>query len=296
MLLLAAACGRARAGDLDTKAAAKLFTLVPVDTDPGLSDLAVDDQGAIWTESERGLSVYRIVLDGVKVKSRVRYTVTGAPGGVDLEAVAWLGPGKLAFGTESGLDATAQMLVADIDERTHQVHVTKAIDLPKDRLGLTVAPNDGVEGLCGKGDLAIAVIESTAKDERGRWAPLVRIDLAHGSFEVARVALTSDKGKLSAVSCAIADDGSAQLLLIERHFGVSRFLRASLPPPGKAPSPPERVTPTVALDLTKVLNDSLNLEGIATLPDHRVVAVVDNDYGGITGPEELLVFKAGAVP
>jgi hypothetical protein len=291
-LLACAACGTSRADPgLDTAKAAKLFDLVPIDTDNGLSGIAIDDAGAIWTESERDLSVYRIVLDGTKVKSSTRYAISGAPEHSDLEAVAWLGPGKLAFGTEGQHDSRAQVSLADIDEAHHTVAITKTIDLPADQLGLEIKPNDGVEGLCGRGDVLIAAIESSATDEHGRWAPIVRMDLKRGTIDVAHLALTSDKGKLSSVDCLMDADGTAHMILIERHFSVTRFLRADLP--AKVPA---RIEPTVALDLGPVLRGSLNLEGIGILPDGRIVAVVDNQYDRITGPNELLVFKKGSVP
>lgn len=263
---------------------------MPIDTDNGLSGIAIDDAGAIWTESERDLSVYRIVLDGARVASSTRYTITGAPAHTDLEAIAWLGPGKLAFGTEGQSDDRAQILTADVDEPSHTITIARTIDVPKDRLGLTVRPNDGVEGLCGSGDVVIAAIESTATDEHGRWAPIVRMDLASGKTTVTRLALTTDKGKLSSVDCTLAADGSAHLLLIERHFAVTRFLRAELPA-----AAPARLEPKVALDLAPILNGTLNLEGIGLLKDGRVVAVVDNQYDRITGPNELLLFKPGVL-
>ncbi len=291
----AGACGKgAPHGELDTAKAATLFTLVPIDTDNGLSGIAIDDAGAIWSESERDNSVFRIVLDGTRVASSTRYKIVGAPAHSDLEAIAWLGPGKLAFGTEGQSDDRAQIATADVDEATHTITVARTIDVPKDRLGLTVRPNDGVEGLCGAGDVVIAAIESTATDERGRWAPIVRMDLATGAVDVTRLALTSDKGKLSSVDCTVAPDGSAKLLLIERHFAVTKFLRAELP--AHAAAPPARLEPKVAIDLEPVLNGTLNLEGIGVMKDGRVVAVVDNQYDRITGPNELLVFKPGAVP
>jgi hypothetical protein len=55
------------------------------------------------------------------------------------------------------------------------------------------------------------------------------------------------------------------------------------------------LAPTEALDLGPVLRGRLNLEGVAWLPDGRVVAVVDNQWKVITGPSELLVFLPGAV-
>ena len=264
---------------------------MPIDTDNGLSGIAIDDAGAIWTESERDDSVFRIVLDGTRVASSTRYTIVGAPAHSDLEAIAWLGPGKLAFGTEGQSDDRAQIVTADVDEASHTITIARTIDVPKDRLGLTIRPNDGVEGLCGAGDVVIAAIESTATDEHGRWAPIVRMDLATGAVDVTHVALTSDKGKLSSVDCTLAPDGSATLLLIERHFAVTKLLRAELPA-----HPPARLEPKVAIDLEPVLNGTLNLEGIGALKDGRVVAVVDNQYDRITGPNELLVFKPAAVP
>ncbi len=295
LVVAIAACG-SKTPSMDTVGAAALFERVPITTDNGLSGIAIDDRGAVWTESERDHSVYRIVLDGTRVVSNERYAIVGAPDETDLEAVAWLAPGTLAFGTEGQRDGRAQVLVADIDDAGKRVTITKTIDLPKDRLGLRVEVNDGVEGLCGAGDTVIGAIESTAEDEHGRWAPLFRLDLATGAVEITRLSLTSDKGKLSSVDCTIDADGTAHLLLIERDFAVTKLLRALLPPPGHGPVPPARLDPKVAIDLAPVLRGSLNLEGIGVLRDGRVVAVVDNQYDRITGPNELLVFKPGAVP
>lgn len=291
-LLAIAACGSKPSG-LDTATASALFDRVRLDTDNGLSGIAIDDAGAIWTESERDLSVFRVVLDGTRVVSSTRYRVEDAPDHADLEAIAWLGPGRLAFGTEGRNDDRAQVVRATIDDARHVITVDRdhAIDLPRDRLGLTVKPNDGVEGLCGTGDVVYATIESTATDEHGRWAPLARLDLKTGAIAIARLALTSDKGKLSSLDCALTADGGADLLLIERHFAVTRLLRAHVPA-----ELPARIEPRVVLDLAPVLRGSLNLEGIGLLRDGRIVAVVDNQYDGITGPNELLVFKAGKVP
>jgi len=288
-LILLCACGGSKT--VDNTKAAQLFDRVPIQTDNGLSGIAVDDHGVIWTESERDHSVFAITLDGTRVASTTRYAVVGAPDAVDLEAIAWLGPGKLAFGTEGQADDRAQVVTASIDEPTHTIKVDRAIDLPRDQLGLEIKPNDGVEGLCGAGGVVYAAIESTATDEHGRWAPVVRIELATGAVQVTHVALTSDKGKLSSLDCTIDRDGSADAILIERHFAITRFTRAHLPSPL-----PARIDPKVVLDLAPVLRGALNLEGIGVLRDGRVVAVVDNQYGGIQGPNELLVFRPGTVP
>jgi hypothetical protein len=290
LVLALAACGKAKPTVDDGKASA-LFDRVRIDTDNGLSGIAIDDAGAIWTESERDASVFKIVLDGTRVVSNTRYAVTNAPADVDLEAIAWLGPGRIAFGTEGHDDDRAQVVLASVDDARHTITIDRTIDLPRDRLGLTVKPNDGVEGLCGSGDVVYATVESTATDEHGRWAPLARLDLKSGDIQIARLALTSDKGKISSLDCAPAPDGGADLLLIERHFGITRLLRARVPA-----ALPARVEPKVVLDLAPALRGALNLEGIGLLKDGRVVAVVDNQYDGITGPNELLVFKPGSVP
>jgi hypothetical protein len=294
--LCALACGCSRssaAPSVDRDRAARLFDQVAIATDNGMSGLAIDDEGAIWTESERDLSVFRIVLDGSKVASTVRYAVAGAPADVDLEALAWLGPGKLAFGIEGHDAGVAKIALADVDDGKHTVTITRVIDLPEQALGLAVKDNDGVEGLCGRGDTVIAAIESTATDAHGRWAPIVRVDLKTGALAVTQLGLTSDKGKLSSLDCRLDADGTAHLLAIERHFAITRLVRAELP---AAPKAPARLDATVAIDLAPVLRGALNLEGIGVLRDGRVVAVVDNQYDRITGPNLLVIFRPGAVP
>ncbi|HLL24989.1 MAG TPA: hypothetical protein VK427_22800 [Kofleriaceae bacterium] len=53
--------------------------------------------------------------------------------------------------------------------------------------------------------------------------------------------------------------------------------------------------PTEVLDLGPVLKSRLNLEGIAQLPDGRIIAVTDNQWKTLQGPSVLLVFRAGVV-
>jgi hypothetical protein len=79
------------------------------------------------------------------------------------------------------------------------------------------------------------------------------------------------------------------MIAIERHFSVTKILRFKLPLEGGD------ITPTVVLDLGPVLENRLNLEGIATLADGRIVAVVDNQWKQLQGPSVLLVFTPGAV-
>ena len=104
-------------------------------------------------------------------------------------------------------------------------------------------------------------------------------------YRVQRLALTTTTGKLSALDCW-RDGARTWAVAVERHFAVTRLLRFEL---GGADA---TITPEVLLDLGPILRGSLNLEGLVRLPDGRLVAVVDNQYRTITGPDELLVFSA----
>jgi hypothetical protein len=116
-----------------------------------------------------------------------------------------------------------------------------------------------------------------------RYAPIAR--LRGETLTIYRVRLTTQRGKLSSLDCKIAPDGTAHVWAIERHFGVSRVLRFDLPPTASD------ITPIVDEDLAPVINDTLNLEGIAELPDGRLVIINDNQGSRVEGPTELLVLR-----
>ncbi|MEO8699018.1 MAG: esterase-like activity of phytase family protein [Kofleriaceae bacterium] len=281
------ACGKSsEPSKMDRERAAALFTEVVVDTAPGLSGLAVDDRGRLWTVAERDEKAYRITLDAALAPTLETFDIEGVPEGTDLEGMGWLGNGKLALGTEGRRNGVATVVLAE--ERGTKLVVTSTIQIPDSAVGLHLESNQGAEGVCGFGDTIVVAIESSATAEGKRWAPIVLIE--HGAIVSShRLWLTTKTGKLSALDCSMATDGTITAIAIERHFEVTKFLAFSLPA-GTAD-----ITPTEALDLGLVLNSTINLEGIAKLPDGRVVAVIDNQWKGITGPSELLVFKLGAV-
>jgi hypothetical protein len=101
---------------------------------------------------------------------------------------------------------------------------------------------------------------------------------------VTKLRLTTTKGKISAMSCKFADDGSAEVIAIERHYGVSRIVKFTIK------RGDVDITPTLVIDLQPILRDSLNLEGITRLPDGRMVTINDNQGASVHGPTELLVF------
>jgi Esterase-like activity of phytase len=285
--LIAAACGQRP--EVEGARAAALFREVAVDTAHGLSGLASDDAGGLWTVAERDARAYRITLDASLSPAIEALAVEGAPPDTDLEAIAVLGGDRFALGTEAKLDGTATVLIAA--RRGAALVVTSSVAIPEREAGIHLRENQGAEGVCGGGDEIIAALEGTGDDGGRRWTPVLRI--ARGEIvRRHRLWLTSRTGKVSGLDCRIAADGTVTGWAIERHFEVTRLLRFTLPPAGTGS---DDVTPTVALDLDAALAGRLNLEGIAALADGQVVAVVDNQWRTITGPSALLVFRPDAM-
>ncbi|MCE9578378.1 MAG: esterase-like activity of phytase family protein [Deltaproteobacteria bacterium] len=286
-------CGHAAPPPATAPAAAAPAGIVRIEvpTDNGLSDLSLDDSGGAWVVAERNASAYRIALDAAatRVVSIDRVPIDGVPPDTDLEAITWLGPDRFAIGVEGHAHGAARVYVATL--AGGRITLGQAIELPEALVGLPIGDNDGVEGVCGRGDTIFASIESNAKDDQGRWAPIVRIDLAGGAPTVTRLSLTSDTGKISALSCTIDPDGTGHLQAIERHFKVTHIITAEVPAHA---APDQRLATTVVRDLADELHFELNLEGLATLPDGRWLTVVDNQYETITGPNLLVVIGAKA--
>jgi hypothetical protein len=283
LILALAGCGKS---EIDRERAAKLYREVTLDTAPGLSGLAADDTGGIWTVAERRDEAYRITLDAQNKPTLETFPIENAPDDFDLEGIAWLGGSTFAFGTEGKTDGVATVLAAE--RRGDAIAVTRAIDLPATQLAIPMRANHGAEGLCGAGDVLIAAIEGAGVAGGKRFAPIVRIE--SGSIvRTHRLWLTSETGKISAVDCAIAPDGTADVIAIERHFEVTKILRFAVP------TIAGDIVPTVALDLGPVIKGQLNLEGIARTSDGRVVAVTDNHWKIVQGPSLLLVFEASAI-
>ena len=281
-LFLLAACGRS---EVDRERAAKLFREVELDTSPGLSGLASDDRGGLWTVSERRDHAYRITFDAEGKHALETIAIDDTPDKIDLEGIAWLGGDRFAFGTEGRLDGVATVLLAE--RREQRMAITGRIDLPAERIGIELPANHGAEGVCGVGDEILVAIEGAGVVDGKRYAPIVRI--SNGQIvRTHRLWLTSKTGKISALDCTITD-GTAHVLAIERHFEVTKIHRFTVPPTDGD------LTPTVALDLGGVLNSRLNLEGIANRADGRVVAVTDNHWKTVQGPSLLLVFEPDAV-
>ena len=273
-----AACGRSdEPRVIDKHAAAGVFEEVPINAPHGMSDLSIDDRGVMWAISERDRKVLELELG----KPPIVYGLEGVAAGIDTEGIAWLGGGRFAISTEGADEATASIMFAEM--KLQRLIVTRTRTLTSADLGVTLTENHGIESICGKGDDVLAASESVGKLPDGtRYAALVR--LRDDKLSITKLRLTSDKGKISALYCAFAIDGTVQVTAIERHYSVSRILEFTVK------RDDVEVTPTVALDLAPILRDSLNLEGIVRLPDGRLVAINDNQGKTARGPTELLVF------
>lgn len=281
------ACGP-RAAHLDepTLAAAGIHRLRLATGDAhGLSGLAVDADGALWTVAERARAAFRIVLDRSTdpptVASLARWPVRGLPAGRELESLAIEADGTFVVGVEGTPVGAVEALRLVRGNGWLEVS-GPPLGYDADALGLAdaaddVGDNHGVEGACATAASGpVLAVEVAGHDAVGRWAPLVR----PAAGLVQRVRLTSDKGKLSALDCW-QDGDRVRVVAIERHFAVTRVLGFEL---GDGPE----LATTVLRDLAPALRGALNLEGLVRLPDGHLVAVVDNHYGHLTGPDELL--------
>ena len=274
---------------VDPERAAALFDELVIDVPPGESDLTVDDRGKIWAIAERDRFASEIELHGqgsALSAQIVEHPVDGVPDGNDTEGIAFLGGNKFALGIEGQEVPTAGVLFAELHADGHLV-VTGTRNLTNADLGVELKNNHGAEAICGSGDDILVGIEERGTFPDGtHWAPLVRLKGGPtGQLTLAKLHLTSDVGKISALDCRFAPDGSVDFAGIERHYGVERLLRGTVAPGATD------VTPKIQLDLGPIIHDKYNLEGIARLADGRWVLVNDNQSKTIDGPTKLLVLK-----
>jgi hypothetical protein len=274
LLVVLAACSRSNG----TPPTNDLFATIAIHVPPGISDLTLDDRGHLWAIAERDRVATEMTPDGTTIRDHM----VVIPDGVDTEAIAFLGDGRFAIGTEGASGPTAAIVLARLDEHG-ALQATSTRELTNAELGVTLTKNHGVEAVCGHGDDLLAAIETVGKDDHGRYAPLVH--LRGDQLTVGKLRLTSDVGKISALACAWQPDGSVDIRAVERHYKVSRIVRGTLP------AGASDVTPTVAIDLEPVLHDSLNVEGLVVLPDGHLEAVNDNQGSTVSGPTVLMRFK-----
>jgi hypothetical protein len=281
---LLAACGSSRT--VDTARTAATFDRVSLDTGGvhGLSGLALDADGALWTVAERGRAAFRITLDGDRLASLERVPIDGIPDETDLESIAILDDGRFVFGTESKVDGAATLLIGTRAPEGGPIAVAPRLDVEA-AAGAALLPNQGVEGLCVAGGTLVLALETVEEIDGGRHAR-VMAEVGGGAAPlVHQVILTSDTGKLSSLDCALRGS-TIDVLAIERHFGIVRLLAFDVPA-----DPAEPITPTIYRDLGAIAKDK-NPEGVARLPDGRIALVTDNQWKTVDGPSLLLLLPA----
>ena len=248
----------------------------------GLSGLGADPEGRLWTVPERTRVVLPLRVEGTRVVADGKpVPLRDVPAGADTESLAWLSSETLAMGTETRArrDGDAVLLVRREEDA---FRVFDRIELPYAFWGLTPEPNRGIEGLCAAGNRLVAGLEVSARRDGERDAPLAIFDLETKTWSFGWLRLTSERGKISALTCRVQDgDGTLiEVRAIERHFGVSRLLAFTLP----SSMPETPIEPKVVRSLLEKGDGAPNYEGLAWLPDGRLVLVADNHFGRVSGP------------
>ena len=263
--------------------------IVTLDTDDvGLSGLTVDDHGAFWAPAEDGEAVIRVDPETFGV---TRYAVEGGPPKTDLEAMTWVDGTRFVLGTETQEKGRLRDVVLDGRLGGGGFVAAAVGHLDYARWNLTAPDNRGIEGICHVDGVLVLATELVERQRGNRWAPLGMFDPKTQTWTAHRVGLTSKTGKLAAIDCRNVD-GAIEALAVERHYGVSRLLRFSLPlgPEG------QWIEPTVAADLSELISPLPNFEGLAWMEDGSAVLLTDNQYrGAAPEPSRLYFVPASAI-
>ena len=263
----------------------------------GLSDLSRDTTGQLWAIPERQNVLLRAVLTAGEVGWEP-LTLEGKPQDCDGEALTWVAPRQFAIGTERHVDArdTDLVLLGHVSER--RAIIDQQVPMPYSLWGIRADDNKGIEGLCAAAGQLLAGVEMVMVRDGHRDAPLGRYDLGTKTWTGLRLRLTSTTGKLSALACAAQPDGAIALWAVERHYGVTRWLRAVVPTAGQVD-----VIAVVHADLAVPMHAALgtvpNVEGIAGDPQDPMAVwlIADNDSGGrVSGPNLLLRLGPAGAP
>lgn len=246
----------------------------------GLSGLTTDGEGHLWAVSERDLTL--VEVEDQKVIRRVQIDMKGEA--MDFESITWLSGDTFALGTERDSarrndDIVILKVSGDVAQETRRHRVSY------DNAGGPAEKNRGLEAICKLDSTTVLVgSEKVVERDGARLAPIWRLDLATGEQSQGWLTLSSDKGKLAGLTCA-AGGGGFQAYGVERHFGIMRIISFKVPLVGLPTTP---INPTVRTDLASFLEGSPNLEGITKVPNGMVWLVVDNAYGRIMGPNEII--------
>jgi hypothetical protein len=263
--------------------------IVTLDTDViGLSGLTVDEHGAFWASGEDGDAVVRIDPETFGV---TRYPIAGGLPGTDLEAMAWVDGTRFVLGTETQEKGRLRDVILDGRLDGSGFAVARVGDLDYARWHLTAPDNRGIEGICHVDGVLVLATELVEIQRGRRWAPVGMFDPKTQTWATHRVGLASKTGKLAAMSCRVID-GTLVALAVERHFGVSRLIRFSIPQGPES----QWIEPAMVADLSELISPLPNFEGLVWMQDGSAVVVTDNRYrGAAREPSRLYFIPASAI-
>lgn len=256
-------------------------------TDNGLSDLAMDRKGLLWTISEKTHKVYTFKFENnlISKKPDNIYSVAADDAeylkGFDLEGITVLNEDAsyFAISAEEAKGTRSRVLFANLNGSDLKINHSKTIELSdislKNLAKLDFNENEGVEGICGYNDTIYIAFE-TAQDPHGkqRWAPVIKLKGAERKLY--KIPLSSKTGKLSALNCDIIDD-TAEVLAIERDEGVRRVLSFKIEGDRACRLRKQDLQPFLERESKNCSKRcSPNPEGIVKTKDGRLIIVSDN--------------------
>lgn len=255
----------------------------------GLSGLTEDADGYLWSMGEDATHVLRIDPQSFEV---LEFPIDGCPPETELEALAWIGGSRFVFGTETSRSGRTDddLLYGEIDGGRFVITDSSA-SCDYGRWELTAPDNHGVEGLCFADGVYLVATELIGSDGDTRWAPLGAYDPQTDKWTAHRLRLTSETGKLAALSCRLEGD-ELVALAVERHFGVTRLLEFRIPRISEG----TWIDPKIAVDLAKLIEPLPNFEGIVWRDDGSVILLTDNQYRFVAEkPSRLFFIPASAL-
>lgn len=258
----------------------------------GLSGLArvPGEPDRFFSVAERLHHVIPVRLEaGGQLRSEAPIPVEGVDADLDLEGLAFLGPRSLVFATEADKARNQEwLLFAEWEDDS--IRVKRRSPFSYGPWGLVPVRNMGLEGVCAVPGTVVAASEMVGAAGSQRWSPVGAYDLEHDRWRAFRIHLTSDTGKISALTCTRTVDGIT-VTAIERHFDLLHVVRFVVPDAGGEADVVD-VVPTVLADLRPRFHETPpNFEGIEQIAPGRFVLITDNDWRGVRGPTEVVFFE-----
>lgn len=246
---------------------------------------AVFLQDRLLLAPERGQGLIEVSVSPFSLRP---LPLEGQPDDLDLEALA-IARGRLFIGTEAQTDARTSDRVLTATRSNGAYALTGQISFRYEPFELQAKRNKGVEALCSAGGVLVAASEMVRVQDGRRFAAAGWWHLdALDEFHPFLVELGSKTGKLSGMSC-IGHGETVEVQAIERHFGVMRMVRFTVPILESELLP--TVPAKLVLDLVPYVGTATpNLESIVPW-DGGWLLVSDNHYRTKTGPTRAFWVK-----